>query len=746
MAWVSRGPSDDPVRLLGRIAGALGLVDALPPRERTALVRGRHSAGSMRATLTAAALALPGATVVLDDVPSGSGGRGLAALSAVLAQVPNLRLVACARVATGPALGPFLAGFRTDGGLTEIGPTELAFTPEEAADLLRLNGVGLSTPVHESLVERTGGWAAALCLAVRTIGTAADPAAAAARFDGDGDAAVEFFRYEVMPRLEPADRDLLLRTSFAETVSAELADALTGAAEPDRPRPHGGAALDRLRATGLVTPVAGAPRPAYRVHRFFRSYLRHEAALGLAGRSGAAPERPGVGAEAGTDLRPGGGGAALPADTADRTGDRRGAVRLSEHGQDPAQEPLPQARRAEPAGRRRPGPSDGSAVTATNPPADPMAVLRTPGYLRLLVLAALLGLPISAASYGFLALVQSGQEFVYDDLPGVIGFDSPPAWWPLPVLALAGVLVAATIRYLPGGGGHVPAHGLAVGGKPTQPIELPGVVLAALASLVLGVVLGPEAPLIAMGGGLALLTLRLLRRDVPAASASVVAATGSFAAISTLLGSPLVGAFLLMEASGLGGAMMGVVLLPGLLAAGTGALIFIGLGDWTGLGTLSLAVPDLPAVGQPTLAQFGWALVVGVAAALAGTAIRRGGLALEPLVRRHRMPLTVLAGLAVGALVMVFHLVTGEAESLVLFSGQDALSPLLTTSPEFSPGRSASCSSASPSRTPSAWPASAAVRCSRRSSSVRPAGWRCPTCPACRWLPGRRWASGRCRW
>ena len=60
-------------------------------------------------------------------------------------------------------------------------------------------------------------------------------------------------------------------------------------------------------------------------------------------------------------------------------------------------------------------------------------------------------------------------------------------------------------------------------------------------------------------------------------AATVIAAAGSFAAISTLLGSPLLAAFLLLEASGLGGPMLGVVLVPGLLAAGVGTLIFVGL-------------------------------------------------------------------------------------------------------------------------------------------------------------------------
>jgi H+/Cl- antiporter ClcA len=78
------------------------------------------------------------------------------------------------------------------------------------------------------------------------------------------------------------------------------------------------------------------------------------------------------------------------------------------------------------------------------------------------------------------------------------------------------------------------------------------VLFAALASLSLGVVLGPEAPLIALGAGLAVCAVRLARRDVPQQVGAVVAVAGSFAAISALLGSPILGAFLLIEASGLG--------------------------------------------------------------------------------------------------------------------------------------------------------------------------------------------------
>src|SRR5262249_13054286 len=97
---------------------------------------------------------------------------------------------------------------------------------------------------------------------------------------------------------------------------------------------------------------------------------------------------------------------------------------------------------------------------------------------------------------------------------------------------------------------------------------------------------------------------------------------------------PILGAFLLMEASGLGGPMMGLVLLPGLLAAGIGSLIFIGLDSWTGLGTFTLAIPGLPQFSSPTIGEFGWALVIGVAAALVGTGIRGLGRLLRPYARR----------------------------------------------------------------------------------------------------------------
>ena len=96
--------------------------------------------------------------------------------------------------------------------------------------------------------------------------------------------------------------------------------------------------------------------------------------------------------------------------------------------------------------------SDATAPAAAPAVLDPVSIVRSRAYLSALVLAALLGVPISAVAYGFLALVRALQGFLFERLPADLFDGAAPAWWPVPWLALCGLLVALTIRHLPGHG------------------------------------------------------------------------------------------------------------------------------------------------------------------------------------------------------------------------------------------------------------------------------------------------------
>jgi len=325
-----------------------------------------------------------------------------------------------------------------------------------------------------------------------------------------------------------------------------------------------------------------------------------------------------------------------------------------------------------------------SEPAASPPSFDPAVVIRSRAYISALVLAAVLGVPISVIAYGFLALVAVVQQYVFVGLPEQVLGGPVPAWWPVPWLVLCGLLTASTIRYLPGTAGHSPAFGFKTGGGPPSGRELVGIILAALTTLSLGAVLGPEGPLIAIGGGLGALAVHLAKKDAPPMALTIMASAGSFAAISTLLGSPVLGAFLIMEAAGIGGMTLSLMALPGLLASGVGALVFVGLDGWTGLGSFSLALPVVPPAVPPTLATLGWAVIMGVVGALLGWLIRWVGLSLRPVVHLNRMLVTSGLGLLIGLAAMAYQLISGNSFTQVLFSGQDALPDLVEHATDYS--------------------------------------------------------------
>jgi H+/Cl- antiporter ClcA len=310
-------------------------------------------------------------------------------------------------------------------------------------------------------------------------------------------------------------------------------------------------------------------------------------------------------------------------------------------------------------------------------PVDPKATVRTAGYRRLLVLAAVVGFLVSLAAWAFLTLVPWIQDRVYITIPHALGFSEAPWWWPLPVLATAGLISAFAIVRLPGHGGRVPAEGFAPG--VTSPVDLPGILLAGLAALGLGLVLGPSMPVIALGSGLAVFAVRKAKSDAPDNVVMVMSAAGSFASLAMVFSSPVISAVILIEAAGLGGATLPLILLPGLLAAGIGSLVYLGMGHLTGLSTSAYAIKPLalPPMPQLTVVHFGWTLAVATLAAVVTFAIV--WLARRVAVRVPSKPFLLLpiAGLIVAGLAITFAQLGHQTPYAVLFSGSRALIPVV---------------------------------------------------------------------
>jgi H+/Cl- antiporter ClcA len=307
-------------------------------------------------------------------------------------------------------------------------------------------------------------------------------------------------------------------------------------------------------------------------------------------------------------------------------------------------------------------------------------------FLALLVLAAILGVVASLAAWCFLELVHQVNVGAYDKLPELFGFDSTPLWWSMPLLVVAGVIVAFAIHRMPGRGGHVPAYGLSTG--QILPNQLPGVMLAGLATIGLGAVLGPEAPLIALGGGLGLLAARLVGKDATPEVGQILAASATFAALSLIFGSPLIAAIILIEVTGLGGPRLTTILVPGLLAAGIGSLVSIGMGSFTGLSSSAYALDplQLPAFAKPDFVDFLWTIPLAAGIALGTTAIFAAARPLAPLMERRGFVMLPAAGLFIGILALVFAEITDKLPDEVLFSGQDQLSGLISDAGSWSLG------------------------------------------------------------
>jgi LuxR family maltose regulon positive regulatory protein len=178
---------------------------------------------------------------------------------------PALRLVIITRA--DPSIG--LGRLRLEGSLTEVRAADLAFTLDEAGALFEAVGIPLAPEALATLWRRTEGWAAALRLAAVSLQHRPDPGDFIEHFAGTDATISDYLVSEVLARQPPDLRDFLLRTSVVDTLSADLADALTGTSDAQR-------MLARLEHGGVLTTPLDEHGTWHRYHPLFAELLRAE--------------------------------------------------------------------------------------------------------------------------------------------------------------------------------------------------------------------------------------------------------------------------------------------------------------------------------------------------------------------------------------------------------------------------------------------------------------------------------------
>jgi hypothetical protein len=86
----------------------------------------------------------------------------------------------------------------------------------------------------------------------------------------------------------------------------------------------------------------------------------------------------------------------------------------------------------------------------------------------------------------------------------------------------------------------------------------------------------------------------------------------------------------------------------------------------------------LPNYSHPTIGQFGWTIMLAIIVAIVTRGIMVGGLRTNGVVIRKLLLFLPAVGLVVAGLAIAFHGITSRSVNEVLFSGQDALSGLVS--------------------------------------------------------------------
>ena len=262
------GSDDDPGRLWTHLAtGVARLSDGLGHRALTRLgIRPASVETGVDELMNGLVAYGRPATIVLDDLHTVRSETSLRSIEHAIERLPpTVRLVAATR--SEPAIS--LAPLRARRALIEIRARELAFTVDEAHELIARDGIELSGKSLESLVERTEGWPAGLYLAALWLRDFAEPDEGVQAFAGSARQVADYLTAEVLTALDPQTRDFLVRTSVLDRFTPELCDAVVG-------REDSAAVVAQLARSNMFLVASDARGEWYRYHHLFGELLRLE--------------------------------------------------------------------------------------------------------------------------------------------------------------------------------------------------------------------------------------------------------------------------------------------------------------------------------------------------------------------------------------------------------------------------------------------------------------------------------------
>lgn len=266
--WMELGAADDdPQRFVSRLLDGFGAPTTSYPDLGTPHALSDKALG--RPALDALLTVFrehPGTALIIDDAHAVSNSALLSDLWWLADHLPDESHIVLSSRAD---IGFPWSRHRLRHSLLELRQTDLALDEESAAALIeRIVGGPASAATLAAVMERTEGWAAGVQLTALSLRDRADPESFAQHLRGTDRLIAEYLSEEALAQQPPERRDLLLRLSVFDRMSAELIEHVLEVED-------GASLLDELQHDSMFLVALDDRQKWFRFHRLFRDVLHY---------------------------------------------------------------------------------------------------------------------------------------------------------------------------------------------------------------------------------------------------------------------------------------------------------------------------------------------------------------------------------------------------------------------------------------------------------------------------------------